>query len=343
MKIEEKFDNLIFDIKDKAKLVDKFIFDHLKYDNNDKLSKLYESSFHYIKSGGKRIRPYLLIKSYQLFGVNENLALPTAATIEMIHNFSLIHDDIMDNSDFRRNVEAVHKKYGLDYGILSGDFLIFYALNFLITKNINLGFNKDKVLAINNKIIETCIEICEGQALDLEFSKKNTLPSKEEYFLMVSKKTAALFSSSCYLGGFIAEVSYRDLEKLSNYGKYIGISFQIIDDLLGILGESEKMGKPVGSDIIEGKKTIPIILACEIGGENIKQKIISIINLKNKKPKDISFIVETMRDLSIDSKLKDLAKRYSNMAINEISNLEGDIEVKKYLIELANFIVERDF
>ena len=340
--MEENFSHLILDIKEKTKIIDKFIFDNINY-YNDKLKNLYEASFHYIKSGGKRIRPYILIKSYELFAVNESVVLPTAATIEIIHNFSLIHDDIMDNSDFRRNVEAVHKKYGLDYGILSGDFLIFYALNFLITQNINLGFNKDKVLTINKKIIETCIEICEGQALDLEFSKKNTLPSKEEYFLMVSKKTAALISSSCYLGGFIAEASYKDLEKLSNYGKYIGISFQIIDDLLGIFGEKEKTGKPVGGDIIEGKKTLPIIISCEIGGEKIKQKLLSLLNLKNKKQRDVSLMIKIMKELSIDSKLRDLAKKYSDMAINEINNIDGDIKAKKYLIELANFIVARDF
>jgi geranylgeranyl diphosphate synthase type I len=117
--------------------------------------------------------------------------------------------------------------------------------------------------------------------LDSDFSKNFDLPLKQDYFLMISKKTGALFSASCFLGGLIADASLKDLEKLSNYGKYLGISFQIVDDILGIFGDSKITGKPIGYDIIEGKKTIPIILVCEIFDLKQKEKILSIINSKN--------------------------------------------------------------
>ena len=341
MNDDNKFDILILDIKDKALKINDFIFKDIQYPSN--LLNLYESSFYYLKTGGKKIRPYLVIKSTELFGCNEKLAFPTAATIEMIHNFSLIHDDIMDNSDFRHNVPSVHKKYGIDYAVLAGDFLLIYALDFLIKKNKSLNISDEKILKINKKILESLKDICEGQALDSEFSKSFNLPSKEDYFLMISKKTGALISTSCFLGGLIADASLKDLEKLSNYGKYLGISFQIIDDILGIFGDSKVMGKPVGDDIIEGKKTIPIILGCEFCDLKQKGKILSIINSKKAKKDDINFILNTFKEIDLENKLKDLAKEYMEFAINEIKEINGNEDVKKYFIELAHFLINRNF
>jgi len=341
MNDDNKFDILILDIKDKALKINDFIFKDIQYPSN--LLNLYESSFYYLKTGGKKIRPYLVIKSTELFGCNEKLAFPTAATIEMIHNFSLIHDDIMDNSDFRHNVPSVHKKYGIDYAVLAGDFLLIYALDFLIKKNKSLNISDEKILKINKKILESLKDICEGQALDSEFSKSFNLPSKEDYFLMISKKTGALISTSCFLGGLIADASLKDLEKLSNYGKYLGISFQIIDDILGIFGDSKATGKPVGDDIIEGKKTMPIILGCELCDLKQKEKILSIINSKKAKKDDINFILNTFREIDLENKLKDLAKEYMKFAINEIKEINGNENVKKYFIELAYFLINRNF
>jgi geranylgeranyl diphosphate synthase type I len=334
-------DFLISDIKDKAAKISDFIFKDSNYPLIFK--NLYEASFYYLKKGGKKIRPYLVIKSAELFGCHENFALPTAATIEMIHNFSLIHDDIMDNSDFRRNVPSVHKKYGIDYAVLAGDFLLIYALDFLVEKNKSLNISDEKILKINKKILETLKEICEGQALDSDFSRNFDLPSKQDYFLMISKKTGALFSTSCYLGGLIADASLKDLEKLSNYGKYLGISFQIVDDILGIFGDSKITGKPVGNDIIEGKKTIPIILGCELCDLKQKEKILSIINSKKAKKEDINFILNTFKEIDLENKLRDLAKEYMELAINEIKEINGDEDVKKYFIELAYFLINRNF
>jgi len=169
MNNSNKWDFLISDIKDKTAKIDDFIFKDRNYPLIFK--NLYEPSFYYLKTGGKKIRSYLVVKSVELFDVYENFAFPTAASIEMIHNFSLIHDDIMDNSDFRRNVPSVHKKYGIDYAILAGNFLLVYALDFLVEKNKSLDISDEKILKINKKILETLKEICEGQVLDSDFSK----------------------------------------------------------------------------------------------------------------------------------------------------------------------------
>jgi len=341
MKNNKNFESLILDIKEKANKINEFIFNNLEFDNN--LKNLYESAFYYLKSGGKKIRPYLVIKSGELFGLEDKLALPTAATIEMIHNFTLIHDDIMDNSDFRHHLPSAHKKYGLDYGILGGDFLLIYALNFLTEKNKDLGFDYNKILSINKNILQTCIEICEGQALDSDFSKNYKIPSKKDYFLMISKKTSSLISTSCFLGGLIVDAELKYLKKLKNYGKYLGIAFQIIDDLLGVLGESEKTGKPVGNDIIEGKKTLPIILAYRFSNKKEKERIISILSSKKANTEDINFIVKILKRLEIENKLRNLANKYLNKSIKEISNIKGDKKSKSNLIELAYFIIERNF
>ena len=249
----------------------------------------------------------------------------------------------MDNSDFRHNVPSVHKKYGIDYAILAGDFLLVYALDFLVEKNKSLNMSDEKILKINKKILEALKEICEGQALDSDFSRNFDLPSKQDYFLMISKKTGALFSASCFLGGLIADASLKDLEKLSNYGKYLGISFQIVDDILGIFGDSKITGKTVGNDIIEGKKTIPIILGCELCDLKQKEKILSIVNSKKAKEEDINFILNTFKEIDLENKLRDLAKEYMEFAINEIKEINGDEDVKKYFIELAYFLINRNF
>ena len=333
--------SLVLDIKNKAEKINDFIFKDRNYPLIFK--NLYEPSFYYLETGGKKIRPYLVIKSAELFGAYENFVFPTAATIEMIHNFSLIHDDIMDNSDFRHNMPSVHKKYGIDYAILAGDFLLIYALYFLVEKNKSLKISDEKILNINKKILAALKEVCEGQVLDFDFSKNFDLPSKQDYFLMISKKTAALISASCFLGGLIADASLKDLEKLSNYGRYLGISFQIVDDILGIFGDSKITGKPVGDDIIEGKKTIPIILGCELCDLKQKEKILSIINSKKATKDDINFILNTFKEIDLENKLKDLAKEYMKFAINEIKEINGNEDVKKYLIELAYFLINRNF
>ncbi len=337
----KKWDFLISDIKDKAAKIDNFIFKDRNYPLIFK--NLYEPSFYYLKTGGKKIRSYLVVKSAELFDVYENFAFPTAASIEMIHNFSLIHDDIMDNSDFRRNVPSVHKKYGIDYAILAGNFLLVYALDFLVEKNKSLDISDEKILKINKKILETLKEICEGQVLDSDFSKNFNLPSKQDYFLMISKKTGVLISVSCFLGGLIADASIKDLERLSNYGKYLGISFQIVDDILGIFGDSKITGKPVGDDILEGKKTLPIILGCELCDLKQKEKILSIINSKKATKDDINFILSVFKEMNLENKLKDLANEYMELAIKEIKEINGNEDVKKYFIELAHFVINRDF
>src|SRR5215211_1388851 len=155
-------------------------------------SELYEAASHYIRSGGKRLRPIMVIKSCEMFGGSQEDALPAASAVEFIHNFSLVHDDIMDNDDLRHGIPTVHKKFGLPIAILSGDILFSKAFQILSTTNVN-SIKDSSLLSMIKKLSSACVDICEGQAKDIQFSEDQNFPSEEEYIEMISKKTAALF------------------------------------------------------------------------------------------------------------------------------------------------------
>src|SRR5918993_883047 len=186
-------------------------------------AELYEASAHYIRSGGKRLRPIMVIKSCEMFGGSQEDALPAASAVELIHNFSLVHDDIMDNDDLRHGKPTVHKNFGLPLAILSGDLL---------------------------------------------FSQEYNFPTENEYIQMIAKKTAALFEVSCSLGALSSKnFTEKDVNNMADFGKNSGIAFQLIDDLIGISGNTKETGKAVGNDIREGKKTYPILLSINKASE----------------------------------------------------------------------------
>src|SRR5919112_3373297 len=157
---------------------------------------LYDASLHYIKSGGKRIRPFLSVKSCQLFGGIMETAIPYASSVELIHNFTLIHDDIMDNDNLRHNVSAVHEQFGVPVAILSGDVLFSKAFQIMSLFGKKHGLSSETVLKMVNLLSSSCIEICEGQALDIKMSSDVDFSSKAEYISMIEKKTASLFKVS---------------------------------------------------------------------------------------------------------------------------------------------------
>src|SRR6187200_852321 len=161
--------------------------------------ELYQASTHYLKSGGKCLRPLMVIKSCEMFGGNQQDALPAACAVEFIHNFSLVHDDIMDNDDLRHGIPTVHKSFGLPLAILSGDILFSKAFQILSTNNV-ISIKDSSLLSMIKRLSLACVDICEGQAKDVQFTEVDNFPSEEEYIEMISKKTAALFNVSCSLG-----------------------------------------------------------------------------------------------------------------------------------------------
>jgi geranylgeranyl diphosphate synthase type I len=240
-------------------------------------AELYRASSFYINSGGKRLRPFMVIKSCEMFGGLESNAIPAAAAVELVHNFSLIHDDIMDNDDVRHGVSTVHKRYGIPLALLAGDVLFSKAFQILSSTANATRIGNNAVREMVEKLATACVSVCEGQASDTGLANSESFPSINEYLDMVRKKTASLFEVSCALGVLSCPgTSKEDVENLSKFGIGIGIAFQLIDDLIGIAGDSNLTGKAVGNDIREGKKTYPIILAIRTASNDEKDKIMKV-------------------------------------------------------------------
>lgn len=320
-----------------ASKINQFIFDNFC----GKPVNLYDASLHYIKSGGKRLRPFMTIKSCQLFGGNLNTSLPAACSVELIHNFTLVHDDIMDNDNLRHNVSTVHNQFGTPIAILSGDILFSKAFHTLTSIGKEAGINNDSLIQMVNLLSSACIDVCEGQAMDIQMSKDMEFSSKEKYLEMIEKKTAALFKVSCELGTLSsANYTQRDLTNLSNYGTKIGIAFQLIDDLIGIYGDSAHTGKFVGNDIREGKKTLPILLALENLSSLDKEYLLDVFGKKHIEDPEITRIVDKIAKIGIDKDVRQIADQYIIDAFDSLENYENSSPLLS-LKNSAKYIVQR--
>ena len=303
-------------------------------------SELYEASSLYIRSGGKRLRPIMVIKSCEMFGGSQEDALPAASAVEFIHNFSLVHDDIMDNDDLRHGIPTIHKKFGLPIAILSGDILFSKAFQILSTNN-NKSLKESSLLTMIRKLSAACIDICEGQCKDLQFSRTYNFPTEDEYIQMIAKKTAALFEVSCSLGALSSrKATLNDVNKMADFGKNSGIAFQLIDDLIGISGDIKKTGKAVGNDIREGKKTYPILLSINKASELERSQILNVFGKAECESTSLKKAIDIISSLQIENIVRKNAMDYINKAMNSITHYE-DSDAKNMLIEISYFIVER--
>ena len=258
-------------------------------------AELYSASAHYISSGGKRLRPFMVVKACEMFGGKKIMALPAAASVEMIHNFSLVHDDIMDNDDVRHSVPTVHKSYGLPLAILAGDVLFSKAYQMIVENCGKLGISNSRICEMVSRLSKACVDVCEGQALDLGMAFEKRLVGEQEYISMITKKTAALFGLSCALGVLSAPSSTeKDTFALTQFGENVGIAFQLIDDLIGIIGDAKLTGKSVGNDLREGKKTLPILLALQISNSDSREKILKVFAARNASRAKIEEAVKTI-------------------------------------------------
>ena len=242
--------------------------------------------------------------------------------MEPVHNFSLVHDDIMDNDDMRHSVQTVHKHYGMPLAILAGDILFSKAFELLAVNGRAKGISEKAICEMVAKLSSACIQVCEGQATDVRMASMNDELSIDspQYINMISKKTAALFELSCALGVLSAPNSSAiDVERLSWFGRNIGIAFQLVDDLIGITGDPKLTGKAVGNDLREGKKTYPILLALRNAkGEN-RSKILKIFGRKNASASDLKEAVGTISTIGIDQEIRLAARTHIEKAVQIIS------------------------
>jgi geranylgeranyl diphosphate synthase, type I len=325
------------DLESNASDVKESIISILKGEPNE----LYNASAHYITTGGKRLRPFMVSKSCEMFGGDSKRSVPAAVAVEMIHNFSLVHDDIMDNDDMRHSVSTVHKYYGVPLAILAGDILFSKAFQLLAINGRKVGIAEKDLCEMIVRLSTACIHVCEGQATDVGMTSDRLFSSESQYINMIGKKTAALFEVSCGLGVLsAADPNIEDVENLSSFGRNVGIAFQLIDDLIGIIGDPKITGKAVGNDIREGKKTYPILLALNNAEDKNKNKILKVFNSKNASSVDLEEAVRTISIVGIDEHIRDAAKAHIDRAIKSIEKYEDSV-AKKALKSSANFIVER--
>ena len=318
-------------IKKNAVLVNKFLRKELK--GNPK--QLYDASAHLIIHGGKRLRPFMVMKSCMMLGGKQSDAMAAAGAVEMIHNFTLTHDDIMDNDDLRHGVPTTHKKFDMPLAILAGDVLYSKAYQIISKSKLSANYKSQLV----SKLSKACIEICEGQVDDIKLAENKRIPTESEYIKMIEKKTAVLFEVSCAMGAISAKKSVKDVKNLSVFGRNLGIAFQITDDLIGIMGDSKVTGKAVGNDIREGKKSLPILLAIRNASGSDKKKILRVFGKSKATRVEINTVVSIIRSLGIEQTVRKQALRYANRATKALDKYSS--VHKSELISLLDFVVKR--
>ena len=296
-------------------------------------ASLYEPNQYFLKIGGKRVRPVLCLMGNELFDEINPDAWQVSTAIELFHNFSLIHDDIMDKAPLRRNAETMHMKFGESTALLAGDVMLVKAYEYL--NKINSSYLHQVIFLFN----QTAREVCEGQQYDMDFEKKDAI-SLAEYIKMIELKTSVLLGASLKMGAILGGAGERNQNLLYEFGKKLGIAFQIQDDYLDAFGDPKKFGKQVGGDIIANKKTFLLIHALEVANDSQKKKLKTLLQ-NNSKDK-----VEKMLRLFRDSKVDEWALQLKNKFLDEaLAHLE-DIAVlskrKEPLKEVAHFLVARD-
>jgi geranylgeranyl diphosphate synthase type I len=327
-------------IKEKLKItseVDVFIERILK---DRKPIRLYEASKYIINAGGKRLRPYLTIKSCEAAGGTLEDVLPFAAALELLHNFTLIHDDVMDNDELRRGSPTVHIKYGEPLAILAGD-LLFSKVYQSIMDFAPPHISGDRIINILRKMTDAVIQLCEGQALDIIFPYAQDV-SDEDYILMIGLKTSALFKACAEIGAIAAGASDDIIESFGKFAWNAGIAFQIADDILGITTDESAIGKPFGSDIREGKKTLLMIHALKKANQDQRSTLLNAMKGKVSTRKSIDEAIKVLEEVGSIKYARKVADDYLQTALQSIKNL-NDVPAKRNLIELTNYFVQREY
>jgi geranylgeranyl diphosphate synthase type I len=241
----------------------------------------------------------------------------------------------MDNDEMRHGVPTVHKKFGIPIAILAGDVLFSKAYQILSNSNLPSKATNELV----SRLAKACVDVCEGQILDIKMAESKKIPSQANYIKMIEKKTSSLFDVSCSMGAICAKAKQSDITKLSAFGRNLGIAFQITDDLIGVLGDRRITKKPVGNDLREGKKSLPIVLAITKSKGNDKKIILKTFGNAKATKRDIEKAVESIRALGIEKIVRKQALLYSNKAQKSLNNYSGS--AKKELLNLLNFVVKR--
>ena len=294
---------------------------------------LYDPIKYILDIGGKRIRPYLVLMSTSTFGKDPKLSLNAALSVECFHNFTLMHDDIMDSAALRRGNETVHLKWDTNQSILSGDALLIYSYKLLEDYSPNI-FKK-----LNNVLNTTALQVCEGQQFDMDF-EKNPNVTFDSYINMIKLKTAVLVGASLQMGAIIAEANPNDLIKIYDFGVNLGIAFQLQDDYLDTFGDESLVGKSIGGDIIENKKTALYHLSLANANNEQSKTLKSLYNGNNSIDK-VFKVTQIFKDTKADLDNLKLVEHFTNLALNSLNELSISSVKKEELIDFSHSLLNR--
>ncbi|HEX7844710.1 MAG TPA: polyprenyl synthetase family protein [Chitinophagaceae bacterium] len=297
-------------------------------------ASLYQPNEYFLQLGGKRIRPVLCLMGNELVDEIKTDALHVATAIELFHNFTLIHDDIMDKAPLRRGMETVHVKYGENTALLAGDVMLVTAYEHL-SKIDTIYFHP--ILRLFN---QTAKEVCEGQQMDMDFEKLASV-KLDEYLKMIELKTSVLLAASLKMGAVLGGAGQRNQDLIYEFGKKLGIAFQVHDDYLDAFGDPQKFGKQVGGDIIANKKTFLLIHALEAASASQKTELVKLIN--GNGPDKVDNVLQVFRDCKVDEWALQLKNKFLDEAFIHLEDIAVLSKRKEPLKELAHFLVKRDY
>ena len=294
---------------------------------------LYNPLEEFLSNSGKRIRPVLCLMGNELFGEISDDAYHLAAAVELFHNFSLVHDDIMDKAPLRRGKPTVHSAHGESTALLGGDVMMVVAYDYI--NKVNAKYIKDVIRLFN----QTAKEVCEGQQLDMDFEKLD-LVSMDDYLHMISQKTSVLLAASLQLGAIVGGASDNNQQHIYSFGKNLGIAFQIQDDYLDAFGDPEKFGKQVGGDIKSNKKTFLMIHAL-VTANSDELELLNRLITENPSDK-VEKVLDIFKACGIDKWANELKESYLQKALSDLDEIAVSKVRKEPLMQLANYLISRD-
>lgn len=324
--------------KELSKLIDESL---CRLDLPDTPGLLYDPVRYTLALPGKRVRPLLTLIACGLSGGAVKEALPAAIAIELLHNFTLLHDDIMDAAETRRGEASVYKKWSANTAILSGDAMYAKAFKQLQYYGHHKEYSKNQYAGIIDIFLESAQRVCEGQAYDLQYENKKQV-TIEEYLQMIDGKTAALISSSMALGGAVAGAGKSTLNQLRAAGKKTGIAFQMQDDLLDVIADPEKFGKRRGGDIIEGKKTYLSLLALQRCNDRQKDMLSAVLANQTTSDEDVAAVIDLYKKLDVIDSTRNRIQHYYQEAMAHIETF-GQSPYKNEIIALLNRLISREY
>ena len=299
---------------------------------------LQDASIYLTKAGGKMLRPCLSLISSEAVGGKKEDAFHVGAAIELIHTFSLIHDDIMDNDDMRRGMPSVHMVWDDEMAILAGDTLLSKAFK-LIGCSAKNGATPLQISKTLDTISDACIKICEGQALDISFEGRYDV-SEEEYLEMIFKKTGALICAATKSGAIMGGADEDIIDIMYDYGRLIGLAFQIQDDYLDLVSDEESLGKPIGSDIVKGKMTLIVVNALEKANDEDRETLLKILKEPNSSDDDVDIAIEIFNKYGAIEYAHNIAQNNVDEA-KQLLEILPDSSSKATLELIADFVLER--